>query len=124
MSTVRSHDLDQEHGAGDPQAVSISSATGLPLPQCELLLQEARGDFNLAIARGFKQSNAVDGGAVQPPPKQQRATLTVLGGEIQYSRSSARLLSQHIFLVVELLGEKQEELEATQEELDALKRSG
>jgi hypothetical protein len=100
-----------------PAAVSLSSATGLPLERCEALLEEARGDFNLAAARGFKQQQAIDAngrddavdaeaeGASAPVTQ---ATLTILGSrDVIYPRSSSSILSQHIYLVVELLGERQ-----------------
>ena len=81
-----------------PAAVSLSSATGLPLERCEALLEEARGDFNLAAARGFKQQRAIDAngrddavdaeaeGASAPVTQ---ATLTILGSrDVIYPRSS------------------------------------
>ena len=45
-------------GHDDSDAVSLSSATGLPLLRCIELLDGARGDFNLAISRGFKERHA------------------------------------------------------------------
>lgn len=100
-------DQPRESDGGPAGAVHISSATGLALPRCELLLRQARGDFNLALERGFKESAHASTDPKQPTPEHQRATLTVVGGEIRYVlRSSATLLSQHIFLVVEFLGER------------------
>ena len=58
--------------------------------------------------------------AAQGPPAQLAAELAALrrvAAEVRTARS------EHA-IALELLGEKQEELEATQEELDALKRSG
>ena len=108
MPAIHAPTADQPRESdGDPAgAVHISSATGLALSRCELLLRHARGDFNLALERGFKESAHASTDPKQPTPEHQRATLTVVGGEIRYARSSPTLLSQHIFLVVEFLGER------------------
>jgi len=93
-------------------AVRLSSITGLPRERCAELLEAARGDLDLAASRAFKLQQLERLGAAGPaapdPMAAPPATLTILGGvDVQYPRASASILAQHIYLVVELRGERQ-----------------
>lgn len=101
-----------------PAAVSLSSATGLDVERCEQLLSEARGDFNLAAARAFRQQRAAawmqrDATALARPEDTPAAfltqtKLTISGGRgIIYPRPSSSILSQHMYLIVDMPGERQ-----------------
>ena len=93
-------------------AVRLSSITGLPRERCAELLEAARGDLDLAASRAFKLQQlerlGAAGLAAPDPMAAPPAMLTILGGvDVQYPRASASILAQHIYLVVELRGEKQ-----------------
>eukprot|EP01047_Picozoa_sp_COSAG01_P090641 COSAG01_NODE_22443_length_855_cov_1.486772_1_plen_145_part_01 len=95
----------------NPEAVMLTSMTGLDLETCELILAAARKDFNLAASRAFKEAQrrqrrrlrqggdgttvGAGGGTEEgedveelAPGERESFTITVLGGDkISYPRT-------------------------------------